>query len=358
MKMMKTLIALAVGSCAFSATASDTLEQQIQALNERIAQLEGQTEQAPALLKNSQFSLYGSLRPTLVYQDNDDNDNWKVGDALSRLGVKASTDLGHGWSAFAQGEWKIKINDSGKFGDARLAFAGIASPYGAIALGRQRPVQYTLVAEYVDIFNNANSPFAYNQESPFFVDNFATYKLQTGDFTFIAGAQFNGPKGEDGADMINAGMGYDKDALHLGLSYLTKDTYDAVDTELNTGDAKLLGGVVAYTFSNDLYAAISYQDKDYNFNSGADRSGSTLDTAFAYPIAKDYKIKLGYFQFEDGIKDSTSYDYAGYNATLEWNPASNVRVHLEYVTQDFDNYQDDTQVALGFRYDFNLTWKG
>jgi hypothetical protein len=35
----------------------------------------------------------------------------------------------------------------------------------------------------------------------------------------------------------------------------------------------------------------------------------------------------------------------------------NTGVHLDYVTQNVDNYQDDTQIALGFRYDLNLTWK-
>ena len=247
-------------------------------------------------------------------------------------------------------------SNSGNFGKARQAYAAIASPYGQVGIGKQRPAQYTLVAEYVDIFNHGNSPYAYDHESPFFVDNFVTYKLVTGDFTWMAGAQVDGNSGDTGADMVNLGVGYDIDQLHVGLGYVSQNTMTDAGIE---GDDKTIGGVVAYTFSNDLYVAVSYQDKQYNFDAlSQDRSGSTLDSALAYPIAKNYKVKVGYFQFKDGIEDNTSADYDGFNTTLEWNPISNVRVHLEYLAKNSDNRADDQALTLGFRYDFNLNWKG
>lgn len=137
----------------------------------------------------------------------------------------------------------------------------------------------------------------------------------TGQFTWMAGAQLDGnSSNNDDADMVNIGVGYDLNQLHLGLGYLDKNRIDGDDTNI--------GAVVAYTFSNDLYLAISYQDKDYNYDTTfpQDRSGSALDTALAMPIGNDYKVKLGYFMFEDGIKTTGSMDYDGFNATLEWNP--------------------------------------
>ncbi|WP_281214044.1 porin [Shewanella insulae] len=336
--------------------AEQPLSEQVEALNQRIAQLEAQA--APSQFKNSEVSLYGSIRPTLSYLDDSTDETWDVRDALSRVGIKASTEFADGWRAIAQGEWSVDIANSGNFGKARQAYVAIASPYGQVGIGKQRPAQYSLIAEYVDIFNHGNSPYAYDHESPFFVDNFVTYKLVTGGLTWMAGAQFDGDKGDTGADLVNLGVGYDVGALHLGLGYVTQDSLE--NGQVN-GDNQTLGGVVAYTFDNGLYLAASYQDKQYNFDNQVqhgDRSGSTLDTALAYPLSDEYKIKLGYFQFKDGIEDISSMDYDGFNTTLEWNPLANVRVHLEYLDKNYDNLNDDRAVTVGFRYDFNLNWKG
>lgn len=35
-------------------------------------------------------------------------------------------------------------------------------------------------------------------------------------------------------------------------------------------------------------------------------SGYSLDSALAPPLGQDYKLKLGYFRFDDGINDSSS----------------------------------------------------
>ncbi|GIU32279.1 porin [Shewanella schlegeliana] len=353
MKTLKALLAVAVSLCCINAYADDSAT--TAELEARIAKLENNA--AASQFKNSQVSLYGSLRPSLSYLDDNQDKTWDVRDALSRVGIKASTEFADGWSAIAQGEWSVDIANSGNFGKARQAYAAIASPYGQVGIGKQRPAQYTLVAEYVDIFDHGNSPFAYDHESPFFVDNFVTYQLVTGDFTWMAGAQFNGDSGEDATDMVNVGVGYDLNQLHIGLGYVSQNT---VDNQHIEGDDNTLGGVVAYTFSNDLYLAVSYQDKQYNYDAGSmnkDRSGSTLDTALAYPIFDDYKVKLGYFQFKDGIDNNTSADYDGFNTTFEWNPVDNVRVHLEYLDKNFDNRDDDRSVTIGFRYDFNLTWQ-
>lgn len=355
MNTLKSLVAIAVGLCSYNAYASEeqSLDQQVETLNQRIAQLENDATTSASAFENTQMNLYGSFRPTLSYFDKDETVD--VRDALSRIGIKASTDFGDGWSGFAHGEWGIDIANSGNFGKGRKAFAGIASPYGQIAIGRQRTAQYTLVAEYVDIFNHGNSPFAFNQESPFFADNFVTYQLVSGDFTWMAGAQVDGDTGENGVDMINLGVGYDIDQLHLGLGYASQNTM--TDTGIE-GDDKTIFGVVSYTFSNDLYLAVSYQDKKYNYDAQSnDRSGGTLDSALSYPIAKNYKIKLGYYQFKDGIKDNTSADYDGFNTTLEWNPLSNVRVHLEYLVMNSDHRADDNALTLGFKYDFSYSWK-
>ncbi|WP_417344611.1 porin [Ferrimonas sp.] len=350
MNTKMTLIAGAVAALSFNALAADSLEEQVRVLSERVQQLE---QQGPQVAEGTTFNLYGSLRPTFNYLDSGDDSKWDVRDALSRVGIKATTELSNGWVAIAQGEWSVDISNNGDFGKARQAYVALSTPYGQLGVGKQRPAQYTLVAEYVDIFNHANSPYAYDAESPFFVDNFVTYKLQHQGVTLMAGAQISGDKGDDNADLVNLGLGYDLDGLHLGLGYVAADRLD--DSNQVIGDDKTLGGVVAYSFDNGLYLAAAYQDKDYNLDGGADRSGSTIDTALAYPFADDYKVKLGYFKFEDGKKVASG-DYDGYNTTLEWQPAGNLRLHVEYLVKDFDNADKDTSIAVGMRYDFDLGW--
>lgn len=355
--LLVLVIALQVPALVNAQTPEES--ERLKQLEQRVKELEQQTkstQSSPSMqssLQNSHFSLYGSLRPTLEYQDKSD-EVWDIGDALSRLGVKADTEFVAGWRAIAQGEWKIRLDDNGQFGEARLAFAGLASPYGQLTFGRQRPVQYTLVAEYIDIFNNANSPFGYNQESPFFVNNALIYEGKFKPVTMMVSATFDGNTGGGGADTVNLGAGFDQNGFHLGIAYLQKDTY--VDSN-RTGEEQLTGGVISYEFSNGIYAAVGYQNKEYEFETATNRTGNTFDSALAIPFASAYKLKLGYFGFKDGIKDISSQDYDGYNLTLEWQPTTNVRMHLEYLQQNNEQREDDTIIALGVRYDFDLNWQ-
>ena len=357
--MMKLMTALPFGLCVLSmsvtAAETPTLEQQVDALNKRIEQLEGSSI-SPSQFENSQVSLYGSFRPTLVYnaEKSNDKDDWDIGDALSRIGIKASTEFADGWSAIAQGEWSVDIANNGNLGNARLAYLGIASPYGQVAFGKQRPAQYTLVEEYLDIFNHASSPFAFDSNGPFFVNNFATYKLNLNEFTFMAAAQVNGDKD---THLYNSGLAFDKDNLHIGIAYLDQNTSDVFGGTDVDGDKDTWAGSVAYSFDNGLYLAAAYADVDYSYDiAGLSKSGSTLDTALAYPIAEHYKVKLGYFDYDDGKNALLTQSYDGYNTTLEWNPVDNIRLHLEYLVRNYDQKNDDQTITIGFRYDFNLVW--
>ncbi|MGB0893541.1 MAG: porin [Parashewanella sp.] len=350
-----SLTALSLAAMGLSTTAlanhhDQSLEKKIEKLNKRIEQLEGEKSSSPSQFKNSSFTLYGTLRPTLQYKaDNAKGDkDWDVGDALSHVGVSASTELMTGWKAIAKGEWSVDLSNNGDFGKARQVYAGVESPYGTFAFGKQRPAQYTIIAEYLDIFNHASSPFAFDSNGPFFVDNFATYKLIKNDFTFMAASKVNGDKN---SHLHNIGVGYDVNGLHLGLAYLDQDaTYKKTNI---MGDKTTVAGTVAYSFDSGLYLAASYADVDYDFDNGMSKSGSTLDTALAYPLTKSHKIKLGYFDYDD----DTSESYDGFNTTLEWNPVDNVRLHLEYLTRNYDTIGDDRILAVGVRYDFKLNWK-
>lgn len=128
----------------------------------------------PKLLNNT-FRAYATIRPTFGYIQQQGERTTDVRDALSHLGFKASRKIKPGWTAEMQGEWGIDLSNSGDFGKSRRAYVALDSPYGRMGIGKQRPPQYLLIAEYVDIFNHAASPFSYDPQSLFFVDNLLTY---------------------------------------------------------------------------------------------------------------------------------------------------------------------------------------
>ncbi|WP_405599468.1 MULTISPECIES: porin [unclassified Pseudoalteromonas] len=299
------------------------------------------------------IKVYATVRPTFGYIDEENEASWDVKDALSHAGIKSTVEFNQQWQGILHGEWGIDLSNNGNFGNARQVYAAIDSPYGKVGLGKQRPAQYLFIAEYVDIFNHGNSPFAYDPESIFFVDNLLTYQIKQGDFTWMLVSQFNGTQGDNKSDLINGGVSYDKDNLHVALTYTNKGIYE---NEQELGDNNIVGGSLAYSFDSGFYFALGYQAKKYNRDLGIDRNGHTLDVSMAYPLSKNYKVKMGYFDFDDGHQAAQTQNYNGANLTLEWLPAENLRLHVEYLYRDFDYLADFSSFSVGFRYDYSQVW--
>lgn len=385
MQKTKVYFGILTAILAFNASANDIhaelallkkqmsgMQNKIATLEKLIAQSEGQPIAKPeqnklalepekesavkisAAKKTKDIKLYASLRPTFGYHDVNDEKNWDVKDALSNAGFKSHYNFQEGWTAILHGEWSIDLSNNADFGKARQVYVAMDTPYGKVGIGKQRPVQYLFIAEYNDIFDHANSPYAYDLESPFFVNNMLTYQIQQGDFTWMMAGQFDGEQGDNNSDLFNGGVSYDNDNLHIGLTYLQQSIFDG-DTEL--GDDKVFAGSVAYTFDNDLYMALAYQGKDYERNGFSDRDGHTFDFAIAYPLAPNYKIKAGYFDFEDGTNNLLTKNHDGGNLTLEWIPNDDVKFHIEYLYRNFEQLPDFSSISIGFRYDYAQTWK-
>ncbi|OUL56911.1 porin [Pseudoalteromonas ulvae] len=297
---------------------------------------------------------YATVRPTFGYIDSQGQSEFDVRDALSHAGIKATKQFNTDWQAILHGEWGIDLANQGNFGKSRQVYVALDSPYGRIGIGKQRPTQYLFIAEYVDIFNHSSSPFAYDPESLFFVDNLITYQITKHNLTWMAVAQFNGQQGDAYSDLFNAGVSYDHNGLHSALTYQQQDVYDN-QTEL--GEDEIFAASLAYEFSSGLYLALSYQDKQYQrLNQNDDRNGHTLDISSAFPIGHHHKIKLGYFDFSSGFEGEHNQDYNGHNITLEWLPTESLRLHLEYLAKDFDAQENFYSWSVGFRYDYSQQW--
>ena len=362
---------------AQEAVTLEELKLHLEILQKKIAQLEKQqmasidsvakakkdsqkSKQKPTdkLAKNTNsLKVYGTIRPTFGYIDENDTTQADIRDALSHAGFKATSEIDEGWSATLHGEWGIDLSNNGDFGKARQVYVALNSPVGTIGIGKQRPAQYLFIAEYVDIFDHGNSPFAYDPESIFFVDNLVTYNYKNNGYTWMAAAQFNGEAGDNYSDLVNLGLSYDNKGLHVAATYLTQGANDSNNSE-TIGDDETYAAAIAYDFDSGLYVALGYQDKEYQrINGEMDRDGHTLDASAAYWLAKEYRLKLGYFDFSDGFSNDQSRDFSGFNTTLEWIPKPWLRFHLEYLQRDFDYLDDFSSVSIGFRYDFSKQWQ-
>ncbi|ATD08227.1 porin [Pseudoalteromonas piscicida] len=311
----------------------------------------------PPTEHSTTLKTYATIRPTFGVINQDDTSNWDVRDALSHAGIKVTHEFMPGWQAELHGEWGIDLANEGNFGKSRRAYTALGTPYGRFGIGKQRPAQYLFIAEYVDIFNHASSPFAYDPESIFFVDNLVTYRYELGPMTVIAAGQFNGDKGDNQTDLFNTGLSYDNAGLHAAITYQQNNVYD---NEQHIGENQLWSGALAYQFTSRFYAAMAYQDKDYQRVGVLDsRQGHTFDLSLAYQLAKHYKLKTGYFDFDDGYgsHDPLNQSFDSYNVTLEWLPTPPLRVHLEYLNKSFDNQIDMDSISIGFRYDYKQEWQ-
>lgn len=348
LKLKTALLPLVIAMPVFQASADDNvskaqLEKQLEVISKRIAALESAEGKAEKKSDGkTQFNVYGTLRPTFGVTSGDSEDVWDVGDALSRVGFATSRELGNGMTAFAKGEFKVNIQLNGDFGEARKAYVGLKGDFGRVAIGKQATMQYNIIADPVDIFNRASTPLAYDDASPFRQQQLVSYSKSFGNLAFSMAGQF---KKEDslneGSDLFNAGVKYSGDGFTLGAAYLTKDLAGIDENTFGVSMSKNVG---------DHYVALSYQDIDRGGN-GQDRS--SLDVVGAFKISDSYKLKLGYSNFADDLGAAETAEVTRINTTLEWHLDKDFYTFIEYQNNNFKERDDNNQVMVGMRYNFD-----
>lgn len=332
---------------SYSASASD-VDDRLKQIEREIEKIRSQTGSE----SSSSLDVYGTLRPVLTWEDDETDSALDVRDALSRFGFAGSTALKNGGTAYFTGEWKIQLQDGGNIDGTRKALVGLKGSYGDVAIGTQRPPQYSLIAEHVDIFNHGNSPYAYDAISPFFVDNMLVYKKQFNQLEFQAAMQSNGAEGEDVRDLVNTGLSFKQGAFYVAAAYLKSTQPQAADQKEPGAENETIGGTV-YFDQDGLYIAAAYQAITVTPEVGSDIDVTTTDVSLAYQLPSAYKVKAGGFVYDDGVDGAASGAFSGANLTLERQLSDNVRVHGEYLFKDFDEADTVNAVTVGIRYDFS-----
>lgn len=333
------LLTATLGASMNIAWAAESLEDRIKTLENKLAEKSEIKSDSAITAK-----LYATVRPSLTYFDKGDDNSVEVTDFLSFAGLYTEADLGNGLTAIAHGEWGFDIAGTADFGKARRASVALASDdYGKITLGKDRAIDYLLHATHLDIFNHRASPFAYDQVAPdaFFVANQVSYANTWDSITFMAAFKFAKGDGADYAKQSIAGLSYDANDLHLAASFKSRD--NAVGDNTDT-----IAVSYAQQLTSDFYLAAMYLDAE---------EVNTFDVAMGYQLNKQYKIKAGYFNFDDGVSGATSGNNDGFNLTLERQFTPKLRTHIEILTKDFENGEDEVAFSIGVKYDLAINWK-
>ncbi len=343
----------------------EELQKQVEHLKAKTTAADSHAKEAMAeAQKKHGVTVYGSLRPSLTYNDNGEDTNYDVTDFLTRVGVKGHVAITEGLTAIYQGEWDADIENNGDFGDARQAYVGLQTGLGQIAIGKQWDPHFNIVAEVTDIFNHRSSPFGYDEISPFRTSQLVTYKAHLGSLNIQAGARFDGSSDNsaggdnDGAsepddmDAGSIGIGYRMGSLYAGVSYL--EVHHAEDREQT-----FMGLAASMDVSENLYLAVTYQDIEDDDNvvgrTLMDFDQSSLDIAAAMALGGGYKLKASYFDWDGDdqpTKDGIRRSFDGYNLTLERQLNDQVRVHAEWLQRDIEHGEEQDHISIGFRYDF------
>ncbi len=302
----------------------------------------------------SNLKLYGSFRPVITAESDGSDSAVDVRDALSRFGLSGQTPVLESSTAFFSGEWNVKMADEGQIDGARLALVGIRGDFGELAVGKQRPPHYSLIAEHVDIFNHASSPYAYDNIGPFFIDNMTTYQYSNQTLDFKLAMRTDGNSGSDTDDLLNIGLSFNADDFYIATAYL-KSTSPSIGAGGADEEGDEFENIALATYINltQVYLAAAYQGVTKTPEIGDELNMSTLDVSAAYSLPSRYKLKAGFFIFDDDVDGTSSAKHQGINLTLERQLADNVRVHIEYLTKDYDERDTLSALSFGMRYDFS-----
>ena len=305
------------------------------------------------MIKDTDVSIYGRFWPRVTYNDVDGGDSsTDITDALSRVGIKANTQITETLSAVLHGEWDVDIEKNGNFGDARQAYVGLRSEdLGMLAIGKQWDPYFNTVAEVTDIFYHRASPFGYDQQGPFRSSNLVTYSNGFGGLSLNAGMQVDGTSGSndggthsDNVDAASVGASLSSGPVYIGVSYLRQNQDD------NNRDRNYFGVGGSLNVNDDIYLAVTYQYIADNYDDGSELNPFTLDVATSFSFAHGVTALAGFFMSDP----DNGNELIGGNLTLikEVHPA--LDVFAEWVLTDEDQGDSINTFSLGFRYDFDV----
>lgn len=340
---------------------------------------------AVASAAESEVSVYGRINNAVQYTDREGADNvWGLRNVVSRIGMRAKSDLGNGLSAIGRYEFFTYTNREGDLdnvtalgtpggkgrggiNDTRLGYVGLSGAWGAITVGNQWSSFYDVVGTYLDPtysvgyflyssamggpYRSSNTIKYANSFGPVYLE--FDVRMSQNDLT----GTNNPPAGSVNADEEvlgrDCGTQCAADGFGLGLSYNIGDSltlaaaYDKDQKDLSPDDAERVGLAAKYS-SGAWWASLSWYQLDNTAAQKTDQLQAWVGTTFG-----NTSVMAGYGRAdlnETGGGKPTQFTLGIYH-----NMGGGFRLYYEGAFTDAKtSSMFDGNVSLfGMRYDFS-----
>ena len=277
--------------------------------------------------ENIDYSFYGSLRAMVESTKHENGDDFK--DALSRIGIKGSHDLGNGLSGFALYELKVDIaegelgSETGK--DARQAYIGLSGDFGTVMAGRYWSAFYNAIAWAPDQLLLSSAPVYYTLDANFHIGKSVMY----------TSPDLNGLQ-------VSALYSNEVEQSQFAATYRISDSLKVAAGMIND-DENDSAAVAVYYNTNGYYLNGMYMDKD-NTGQGADIMGGVTSGKNSYA--------LGVSTFEDSTDAGNDFDAV----ILSYQHAIHPQMQFWLEASAWDGVlygtPDSNVTRVGIKYDF------
>ena len=274
------------------------------------------------------YNFYGSLRVMVEEAKHDNGDSFK--DAVSRIGVNGSHDLGNGMQAFAKYELSVDVaegelgSDTGK--DARQAYIGLSGDYGSLMLGRYWSSFYNAVGYASDQLWVHSAPVYYTLD----------WDYRIGKAVMYTSPDMNGLQ-------LSALYSDEREQGQLAATWQATDSLKLAAGYIDDADDNDSVGLAAYYSGSGYYLNAMLMDKD-NQGRGIDLIGGIS--------ADKHLYTAGVSSFED--RTGTDNDFDALILAYQYNLHPKVKLWVEAKAWDGVLYgvEDSNLISLGMNYDF------
>lgn len=282
------------------------------------------------MVAQADATLYGSIRMKLV--DADDA-SMSVEDNASRIGIKGSSELFSGATAFFQSEFKAQ-EETGNVGAGRLLVIGATGDFGTASMGRQWTPHMLWTQFKTDILDHGSNPtgdyaVAGRQSNTvaYITPDLGGLKLAA----VIIAAGGTGPT-DDEVDAYNIAANYTAGGFSVGASQVA----------LESGVNKDYTSVAASYSAGDLYVAVQASENE----TLAATKQDTFEVAGSYAFGNT-KVLANYVDFDDSASQVA--------LEVQQKLGAQARVFATVVAADSDaeaHGDASDSVAVGYRVDF------
>lgn len=333
-------------------------------------------------------SLYGRINNALDYRDIDNpapnvDADFDLRNVSSRLGVRASADLGNGLTAHGRYEFSTFTDREGQNGggngginDTRIGTVGLSGGFGRIDAGNQWSAFYNTVGTHLSPTYTLGY-FLYSSVigGPFRASNTIKYSNSAGPVSFEIDTRFAREGGTNNTEKLGQDQGEDfLDGFGIGGSWAITPMFKiaaAYDSEMrDIGDNTDRIGVAGRVDWGNFYGAVGYQMTD-NGNGGTvggpttEASQIQLWVGGALGANTSWNLGYGMGTLESSVAGSMDVEPTQINAGLYHKIGGGpLRAWGELVLFDADQIGaaptaglpnggfDFTQLVAGLRYDF------